>query len=196
MALFDLAYPLDDTVEIDGKTYELNMAFDNILRLIDLIEDKEIDPITKINIGLKMLIDDTLDEYSIEEKDEIFYSLIKEIFKIDEEDIQPTDIDGNPMPRMPEDTKKTYDLKQDAEYIYASFMSDYGIDLFEMQGKLHWYKFKALLGGLTEGSKFLRVIEIRTMELPKGKGMEKERQRIKKLKEIYKLKDHDDAEDD
>lgn len=196
MALFDLAYPLDDMVEIDGKTYELNMAFDNILRLIDLLEDKEIDPITKINIGLKMLIDDTLDEYSIEKKDEIFYSLIKEIFKIDEEDIQPTDIAGNPMPKMPEDTKKTYDLKQDAEYIYASFMSDYGIDLFEMQGKLHWYKFKALLGGLTEGSKFLRVIEIRTMELPKGKGMEKERQRIKKLKEIYKLKDHDDTEDD
>jgi len=196
MALFDLAYPLDDMVEIDGKTYELNMAFDNILRLIDLLEDKEIDPITKINTGLKMLIDDTLDEYSIEKKDEIFYSLIKEIFKIDEEDIQPTDIDGNPMPKMPEDTKKTYDLKQDAEYIYASFMSDYGIDLFEMQGKLHWYKFKALLGGLTEGSKFLRVIEIRTMELPKGKGMEKERQRIKKLKEIYKLKDQDDAEDD
>ena len=196
MALFDLAYPLDDTVEIDGKTYELNMAFDNILRLIDLLEDKEVDPITKINTGLEMLIDDTLDEYSIEKKDEIFYSLIKEIFKIDEEDIQPTDIDGNPMPRMPEDEKKTYDLKQDAEYIYASFMSDYGIDLFEQQGKLHWYKFKALLGGLTEGSKFLRVIEIRTMELPKGKGMEKERQRIKKLKEIYKLKDQDDAEDD
>lgn len=195
MALFDLAYPLDDTVEIDGKTYELDMAFDNILRLIDLLEDKEIDPITKINIGLKMLIDDTLDEYSIEKKDEIFYLLIKEIFKIDEEDTQPTDIDGNPMPKMPEDTKKTYDLKQDAEYIYASFMSDYGIDLFEQQGKLHWYKFKALLGGLTEGSKFLRVIEIRTMELPKGKGMEKERQRIKKLKEIYKLKDQDDAED-
>lgn len=194
--MFDLAYPIDDTVEIDGKTYELNMAFDNILRLMDLLEDKEVNPIAKINIGLKMLIDDTLDDYSIEEKDKIFYSLIKEIFKIDEEDIQPTDIDGNPMPKMPEDTKKTYDLKQDAEYIYASFMSDYGIDLFEMQGKLHWYKFKALLGGLTEGSKFLRVIEIRTMELPKGKGMEKERQRIKKLKEIYKLKDQDDAEDD
>lgn len=194
--MFDLAYPIDDTVEIDGKAYELNMSFDNILRLIDLLEDKEVDPITKINTGLKMLIDDTLDEYSIEKKDEIFYSLIKEIFKIDEEDIQPTDIDGNPMPRMPEDEKKTYDLKQDAEYIYASFMSDYGIDLFEQQGKLHWYKFKALLGGLTKGSKFLRVIEIRTMELPKGKGMEKERQRIKKLKEIYKLKDQDDAEDD
>jgi hypothetical protein len=29
------------------------------------------------------------------------------------------------------------------------------------------------------------------MELPSGKGMEKERQRIKKLKEYYKLKDEE-----
>ena len=42
----NLAYPIDDTVEIDGKAYELDMSFDNILRLLDLIQDKTIDDVT------------------------------------------------------------------------------------------------------------------------------------------------------
>src|SRR5690606_36784562 len=62
--------------------------------------------------------------------------------------------------------KPPYDLEKDAEYIYASFMYDYGIDLFEQQAKLHWRKFKALLVGLSDDSMFKRVVAIRTMEVP------------------------------
>ena len=39
----NLAYPLVDTVEIDGKTYELDMSFNNILILFDLLQDKTIE---------------------------------------------------------------------------------------------------------------------------------------------------------
>ncbi|MFE3747190.1 Gp15 family bacteriophage protein, partial [Bacillus subtilis] len=71
-----------------------------------------------------------------------------------------------------------------AEYIYASFLFDYNLDLFEQQGKLHWRKFQALLKGLSEDAKFSKVIEIRTMKLPK-EG--EERKRIQELKRIYAL---------
>lgn len=194
--MFDLAYPLTETVDINGKEYELNLAFDNVLRLIDMLNDKELSDFEQIEIGLEMIIGDSLVDYNIEKKEEIFYSIFKETIGKDTEEGQPVDIEGNPMPQKKE--KETYDLKQDAEYIYASFMSDYGIDLFEQQGKLHWYKFKALLGGLTDGSKFLRVIEIRTAELPKGKGTEKQRKQMLELKRIYALKgdDIDVTEDD
>lgn len=187
--MFDLAYSIDDEIVIDKKKYKLDFSFDNVLRLFDMLNDKELDDVTQIETGLEMLIGNRLEDYDIQEKEEIFYSIFKQTIGKGVEESQSVDIEGNPMPANVDDKEKTYDLKQDAEYIYASFMSDYGIDLFEQQGKLHWFKFKALLGGLTDGSKFLRVIEIRTMELPKGKGTEKERKRIRELQEHYALKD-------
>jgi len=184
----DLAYPLDDTVEIDGKKYKLDLSFDNVLRLIDMLNDKELDDVTQIETGLYMLLGVELD-YPIEKKAEIFQKIFRETIGKEAEENIPVDIEGNPLPVDPEEQKRVYSIKQDAEYIYASFYQDYGIDLFEMQGKLHWEKFKALLVGLRPDTKFKEVIEIRTMELPSGKGMEKERERIKKLKAYYKLKE-------
>ena len=185
----NLAYPLEDSVEIDGVTYELDMSYDNILRLFDLLKDNSLSDASKVNTGLIMLINDDLEQYEIEVKAKIFVELFKSAVGNDESERNNVDLEGNPMPDIPNDDKRAYDLVQDAEYIYASFMSDYGIDLFEAQGKLHWYKFKALLNGLTDKSKFMRVVEIRQAEMPKGKGMQKERERLRKLKEHYALKD-------
>lgn len=189
----NLAYPLDDTVEINGNKYVLNMAFDNILRLFDLLKDKEIDDVTKIETGLLMLIDDKLDDYSTEEKAEIFSQLfVHAVGKPKKKQI--VDLDGNPMPEISEEDEKVFDFAQDAEYIYASFMHTYQIDLFEMQGKLHWKKFKALLNGLSEDSIFSRVVGIRTAELPSGKGTAKERERLRKLKQKFALEEDDEDE--
>lgn len=182
----DLAYPLTETVEIDGKTYKLNMSFDNVLRLIDMLNDKQLDDITQIETGLYMLLGVELD-YPIEKKEEIFYQIFYETIGKEVEENIPVDLDGNPMPQQKED--QIYSIKQDAPYIYASFYQDYGIDLYEMQGKLHWEKFKALLEGLRPDTKFKEIVNIRTMELPTGKGTEKQRKRIKELKEYYRLHD-------
>ena len=40
-------------------------------------------------------------------------------------------------------------------------MDQYGIDLIEQQGKLHWDKFKALLDGLGSETRFRRIVSIR-----------------------------------
>jgi len=182
----DLAYPLTDTVEIDGKTYKLDLSFDNVLRLIDMLNDKQLDDITQIETGLYMLLGVELD-YPIDKKEEIFYQIFYETIGKEVEENIPVDIEGNPMPAKKEE--KVYSIKQDAPYIYASFYQDYGIDLYEMQGKLHWEKFKALLEGLRPDTKFKEIVNIRTMELPTGKGTEKQRKHIRELKEIYKLEE-------
>ena len=89
-----------------------------------------------------------------------------------------------------EEEKKFYDFEEDADYIFASFMQDYGIDLIKEREKsnyywnkvqsgtmslekfrnhtMSWDKFNALLTGLSETSKFRRVIEIRQMEIPEN----------------------------
>jgi len=189
--MLNLAYPIDDTVNINGTEYVVDMSFDNILRLIDLIEDKTILDEFKVNTGLLMLINDKLEDYELQERADIFIELVKSVVGSDAKESQPVDIDGNPMPVMPSDDKKAYDLAQDAEYIYASFMHTYKIDLFEMQGVLHWKKFKSLLNGLSEDSIFSRIVGIRTAELPSGKGTAKERERMQKLKRQYALKGDD-----
>lgn len=189
----NLAYPLVDTVEINGKTYELDMSFNNILILFDLLQDKTIDDVTKVKKGLFLLIEDELEEYDIEERAKIFVEIFKNAVG-ESKKKQLVDLDGNPMPDISEDDKKAFDLAQDAEYIYASFMHTYQIDLFEMQGKLHWKKFKALLNGLSEDSIFSRVVGIRTAELPTGKGMAKERERLRKLKQKFALEEDDEDE--
>ncbi|MEK6452620.1 bacteriophage Gp15 family protein [Caldifermentibacillus hisashii] len=182
----DLAYPLTETVEIDGKTYKLNLSFDNVLRLIDMLNDKQLDDITQIETGLYMLLGVDID-YPIDKKEEIFYQIFYETIGKEIEENIPVDLEGNPMPQQKEE--KIYSIKQDAPYIYASFYQDYGIDLFESQGKLHWEKFKALLAGLRPDTKFKEIVNIRTMELPTGKGTEKQRKQIKELKEYYRLHD-------
>lgn len=192
--MFDLAYPFDDSVEINGASYELDMSFDNVLRLFDLLEDKTINNYAKVETGLLMLINNSLDDYDPQEKANVFIELFKNVIGKGAEEVAPVDIDGNPMPAIPAEDKKAFDLAQDAEYIYASFMHCYQIDLFEAQGELHWNKFKALLNGLGEESIFSRVVSIRTAELPSGKGMQKERERLKKLKQKFSLKEDDNHE--
>lgn len=188
-----LTYPPneDDVVIIDGKEYEINMAYDNILRVYEMLNDKTLDDAQQIVLGLAMLIGNggTL-PFSLKVQEEVLYRIFQEKLGQGEERETITDIAGNPMPNASaakgdNGKEKTMSLTQDAEYIFASFMQDYGIDLWEERGKMHWNKFMALLSGLSENTKLMKVIEIRTMDLPK-KG--KEREKVEKAKKQYKLK--------
>jgi len=98
----DLGYPLIETVEIDGKTYEIDLSFDNVLRLIDMLNDEELDDITQIETGLYMLLGVELD-YSLEKKAEIFYELFHATIGKEAKENQPVDLDGNPMPQKKEE---------------------------------------------------------------------------------------------
>ena len=68
----NLAYRLTETVEIDGTTHPIDLSFDNVLRLIDMLNDKDLNDETQIEIGLYMLLGVNLD-MKIETKEEVFY---------------------------------------------------------------------------------------------------------------------------
>lgn len=187
--MFTLTEQLPWDIQINGKKYKIDLSFDNVLRVIDLLNDDEIHDIRKITAALELL----LEPYPIlpfEEQIKLLIEILEKFINENDEDDIEYDIVGNPMPKTKNegDNVDVYDLKQDAQYIYASFMQDYRIDLFEQQGKMHWWQFKALLHGLRDDTKFKKVLEIRTMELPSGKGMEKQREAIRKLKKVYALK--------
>lgn len=86
-------------------------------------------------------------------------------------------------------TKKVLDFSQDAQYIYSSFWQCYGLDLLGKDRKLHWWSFVSLLGGLSDDTRLMQVISIRTRPLPKPtKYNQEERAQLMKLKAEYTLK--------
>lgn len=185
MKLYD---KLPNEITVNKKTYKIDMSFNNILLIIDMMKDKKMSDLYKIITGLKMLFIEE-PQLPLDEKVELWHksfgTLVSDYKK--EPDWQ-YDIKGNKIPVYREEKEQTLCLSQDAELIYASFLQDYGIDLFEEQGKMHWYKFLALINGLSENTTLKKVIQIRQMPLPSGKGSQKHRAEIEKLKKHYAIK--------
>lgn len=195
--MFLLHEELLERVEIDGDEYRVDMAYDNILNLNLLLKDDEVSDVDKVVAGLYLLLDiDLSDKYDINTLIDIFNNLVESIFTDEKEEYVMTDIMGNILPseqarlegRGEENEDVDYCLYEDAEYIYSSFLQCYGIDLIDVQGELHWDKFNALLQGLSDDSKFMRVVEIRGREEPTGKGTQKERDHLREMKKKYELK--------
>ena len=91
-----------------------------------------------------------------------------------------------------EDTneKPDMDYAEDMDYIEASFMSDYQIDLSNT--KMHWWKFNKLISGLSNSEMgnccvLNRIRNLRNYDLKDIKDA-KERQKILKAKEMVALK--------
>ena len=184
MIMFTIDEKLATTIEIEGITYEVNLSFDNIIKLLGLIKNPRMCDGEKVYRGIYMLLHTELD-LEIEQQLPIFESLITTFIHAEDEfDIQ-VDLEGNPMPVARK--KPVYDLTYDATYIYTSFQQAYNINLFEAQGKLDWRQFKLLLRDLPDDTKFKQVIDIRTRPYPKGKGMSEERRRLKEAKRAYAL---------
>lgn len=188
--MFSLYQKTKDEVEISGNIYPLNASFDVMLKLIDLLKEKRLSDINKLRISVKLLFGrkTELMELPIEKQAEVIRGVFDKYLK-DTKSNKPVkrDLQGNVMPELDEEEKKVlYSISYDAEYIYASFMQAYGIDLIEQQGKLHWLKFKALLSGLPDGTKFQQVMSIRSWEKP-SKSKDAHETQMKKLQRIYAL---------
>lgn len=189
--------PLNETFEFKGRIFNIDMTFNNILTVFEIIEDRELSDAQKLLDTLYMLTgeeDFSPGYFDSIEKIEYASDLQRAIFKgflseSNEEDEYLIDILGNKFkpPKKEKGEERTYDFVHDAKYIYSSFFKDYQMDLYSFHGKLHWVQFLALFEGLSDDTRIKQIINIRTRELPSGKGTEKEREELLRLKNIYKL---------
>lgn len=86
------------------------------------------------------------------------------------------------------DKKRYFDFEADGDLIYSAFLQQYGIDLCDAD-LMHWWKFKALMNGLSENTHFVKVVQYRSMDLSKIKDKE-QKKFYRKMKTLYKLPDH------
>ena len=86
------------------------------------------------------------------------------------------------LPRNKGNSKEIhFDYVLDADYIYAAFMSQYGIDLIEIE-ELHWHKFLALFKGLKDDEIICKIMGYRGYEKDDGKT-----DRFARLKEDWRI---------
>ncbi|HEX0027998.1 bacteriophage Gp15 family protein [Streptococcus pyogenes] len=186
--------PLVESFEFRGEIYPIDLSFNKVLDVFDVIDDDFLNEAEKCFLCLDILLDrtDLPFTYAVD-----LWVYIKTNFIDAENPEKPQlDIKGNPMPvvKEKEDNKKVIDLSLDAEFIYASFRQAYQINLLKEQNRLSWIEFKALLNALPDDTVMQRIIAIRQWE-DDGEGSKKYRDNMRKLKAKYSL-DEGEEEDD
>ncbi len=166
---------LPESVEVDGSLYPIHTSFKYWLRFTELLADRNTPPADFDFI------------YSTEKKPQSrMDGLIALIQFCSPPQILPhTD-------KLEGSSEKVVDYAIDADYIFAAFMEQYGIDLVESD--MHWYKFQALFKGL-HSTKLNEIIGYRLWENTGGKRDAYTRQ-MEKLKNAWEIPQEPDEEDE
>lgn len=167
---------LIDEIEKFGYKFELNLSFDTVLEVQNLFKEDLFDT-DKINQAIKMLVIECKKNKSLtlSQKNELLTDIFNDFIAIKSK-------------RKSKNNQKLFDFEEDGEYIYSSFFMDYGIDLIEQQGVLHWKKFITLFQGLSDRTKIKEIMSIRGRKIPKPtKYNQEEIQNLRELKSYYAL---------
>lgn len=164
-------------IKFDGETYQINLAFDNVIKYLELVED---DGENKELEALKLFFGDQ--EIPLDP------DFIESSFKLINETITKSAYQGNSSKdwSMNIAPQHIYSYEQDADAIYSSFMMQYHIDLLKERGKMHWCVFRALFDGLGEDTPIQRIIELRQKNL--ADVPDEQRGRVMQLQQYYSLK--------
>lgn len=185
-------------VHYQGEEIRIDMAFDNVLSVRDILADTSWTERQQITMAFAYLVADeklATAELSYEYKQGLVDVVVKDLIgeEVNEKVIE-YDRAGNPMPGQLSDLENdsdaiqqgSYSIDLDATYIYTGFRQAYGIDLHQELGKLHWQEFQALLRDLPENTMFGEIVKIRGTDLSKIKDPD-ERKRLTSLKNKYRL---------
>lgn len=168
--MIDISKPLTDFVVYNGRKIKLNVSFDTVLKMYDIFKDGILLEQEKTQFALSLLI---------KGRKVPDIKILDIIFKEQIETFQR---------QSSKNQLRVVDFKQDSSYIYSSFLMDYGIDLVEQQGKLHWQKFISLFQGLSEKTKIREVMSVRARPLPKpDKHNQDYIRNLTELKQYYAL---------
>lgn len=167
----------DPVIVFRENEYRLDLTYDKVLNVKRMYTEKLLDDADILTGALEL--------FGIPERVVLRLSwpersaLLEQIFR--------EKIAGRPRPKIGQQ-KILFDFEEDGEYIYASFMQAYGIDLIDQQGKLPWNRFMALFQGLPSGTKIKEIMRIRDMDIPTPNGKnQKEIRQITELKMYYAL---------
>ena len=170
---------LPESVTIGGAEYRINTGFRTSILFELLVRTKKIPDQGKIYRMLRLYYPEIPSDRDEAIRKALWFFYCGKDRKKQREERNQTAKDFRK-------NKALYSFEKDADLIYAAFLSEYGIDLQDIED-MHWWKFSALFDGLSDDKKIRQVMHIRgksTSGLPR-----KEVKRINELKKLYALDD-------
>ena len=167
---------LPSTLTVGGISYKINSDFRTSILFELMMQDRALTNEEKLLNAIELYFQEIPKD--LEEainKIVWFYKCGKE-----EEEREVTNSNSN--------SKQIYSFEHDAEYIYSAYLSQYGIDLQDIEG-LHWWKFKAMFQGLNDSNEIVKIMCYRALDLNEIKD-KKQKAHYRKLKQLYKLPDN------
>ncbi len=163
---------LPTNVEIDNKRYKIDSNFRTSILFEMMMQDNELDKEEKITNALQLYYPIVPTNINEAVKKLIwFYSCGKDNTK------HKGTGSG--------EAEQIYNYEFDDGYIYSAFLSQYGIDLQDID-YLHWWKFKAMFNSLKEDNKIIKIMSYRSLDLNTIKDKE-QKANYRRLKKIYEL---------
>ncbi|MEG3267622.1 Gp15 family bacteriophage protein [Streptococcus suis] len=186
--------PLYDSFEFDGVVYPLDLSFNKVLDTFDCLRDDLLSDLDKVQSCVGIITGNFDVEFSL--AIDLWLHIRKNFIDSQEDDEVQYDRQGNPMPQIKneETGPRLMDLEKDAEYIYASFLQAYGINLLKVQNQLSWQEFKALLNSLPDNTVMQQIVQIRAWKPSSGESSDY-RQKMRQLQAKYRLDDGEEEED-
>lgn len=165
-----------DSIWYGGKEYLLDLAYDSVLNVQRLFKDEMLSDLDHIEGALEIFCRNKTGHLKPAQKAELLTEIITQHIHIKKR---------RPIHSI---ERRAFDFELDGEYIYASFMQAYGIDLIDQQGKLSWRKFIALFEGLPSDTKIKEIMRIRLSDPPvPNQENWKECRQFSELQSYYQL---------
>lgn len=163
-------------VEIENTKYKINTDFRNAIKCNEIAEDNTIGDCERALAIIFVLFGD--EGLNATKHHSELIKLAEKFLKCGKErELEKTE-------------KRDMDFIEDYNYIEASFMSDYKIDLSNTH--MHWWKFMNLIEGLSNSEMgnccvLNRIRNLRNFNLAEIKDS-KEREKVRKMKNAVELK--------
>lgn len=171
-----LTNALPETVEVDGSVFNIRTDFRIGIQVSLAIQDTELDELEKIEKVITLYYVDSFPS----DLEKAINAVID--FHIRKE-LTQSEWSPKSLKKVVDDT---LDFDYDSDNVCADFQREYGLDLTDPTLYIHWWRFLALLNGLSDTSLIKTIASYRAYQPDHDEPKETRKERLK-IKRAFAL---------
>lgn len=169
---------LPDTVDIGGVEYPINTDFRISILFELMMQDSSLPDKEKMQEAIRLYYPEIPHDLKEAVEKLIWFYRCGKVEKA-KKNTASQEEEENTQERL------VYSFEHDDRYIYAAFLSDYGIDLQDVED-LHWWKFRAMFLALNDSCEFKKIMGYRSMKITSTMSKE-QRAFYEKMQRVHAL---------